>query len=170
MDAVDVPDPALRGEVLNEPDGPVLRFERIVPAGPAAVWEAVTSRDGTAAWSFPLEFEPRAGGSVLFDSGEMGTISGTVVAWDPGALLEYEWGGPEGRWHVRFVIEPAGDSDGSVITFEHLSPDPHHPDYAAGWHWHLDRLEQYLAGDTPAQVPQDEHFEELQRLYSGAEG
>ena len=170
MDAVEVPDPALRGVVVKESDGPVLRFERIVVASPEQVWEALTSREGTAAWAFPLDFEPRAGGSVLFDYGDMGTISGDVIAWDPASLLEYSWGAPEGRWHVRVEVEEAGDGAGSVVTFEHLSPDPHHPDYAAGWHWHLDRLEQHLAGGTPAQVPQDEHFEELQRLYTCAEG
>lgn len=170
MDAVEVPDPALQGVVVSEREGPVLRFERLLAAAPHEVWEAVTAPESTAVWSFPLEFEPRAGGSVVFDAGETGSISGTVVAWDPDSLLEYEWGGPEGRWRVRFVIEEAGDSGGSVLTFEHLSPDPHHPDYAAGWHWHLDRLEQHLAGEMPAQVPHDAHFEELQRLYSGAEG
>lgn len=170
MSHTDVPDPALEGAVELDGTTPVLRFERLLAASPAAVWRALTSPDLTAAWSFAVDFEPRAGGTVRFDAGPMGVVTGDVLAWEEERLLEYAWGGPEGAWHVRCVIEEAGDSEGAILTFEHLSPDPHHPDFAAGWHWHLDRLEQVLAGVTPAQVPQDAHFEELQRLYSGAEG
>lgn len=161
-------DPADQGRVIHQDGMDVLRFERTLAADLRAVWDAVTTLEGTGAWAFPLEFEPRAGGAVTSDLGEYGTMRGDVLAWDELQLLEYAWDAPEGRWHVVIMLDEAGDR--TALTFDHLGPDPHHPDYAAGWHWHLDRLAQYLAGVMPAQVPQDAHFEELQRLYSGGEG
>jgi uncharacterized protein YndB with AHSA1/START domain len=170
MDLADVPRPGDQGTVVLDDGVPVLRFERVVAASPEKLWEALTTSASTAAWAFPVEFEPRSGGTLTFDAGEMGPVTGDVMVWEEQSVLEYAWGGSEGAWHVRFVIEEAGDSGDSVLTFDHLAPDPHHPDFAAGWHWHLDRLEQFLRGETPADVPQDEHFEELQRLYAHAEG
>lgn len=147
-----------------------LRFERVFPAPMSDVWEAVTARDRTAAWSFPTDFEPRVGGTLSFDFGAAGSVEGEVIAWEAPEALEYAWDGPGGRWHVRFELEEAGDGHGTVLSFAHLAPHPHDPEYAAGWHWHLDRLAQHLAGEEPARVDEDEHFHELLRLYSQAEG
>ncbi len=146
----------------------VLRFERSLAASPEQVWAAVTEADATDAWAFRMTLERRPGGTVEFDvDGE--TSSGDVLAYDEPRVLEYAWGGPGGRWHVCLMIDEEGDG-GSLLTFDHLAPDPRDPDFAAGWHWHLDRLEQWLAGERPAQVFSDAHFDELQRLYSLAEG
>lgn len=168
MDTVVDIQPADEGRVIEQDGVEVLRFERRLEAPVRAVWDAVTSLEGTGAWAFPLEFEPRAGGVVTSDLGDDGTMRGDVLAWDELAVLEYAWDAPEGRWHVVIMLDP--DDDGTTLTFDHLGPDPHHPDYAAGWHWHLDRLAQYLAGERPAAVASDAHFEELQRLYSRGEG
>lgn len=154
---------------MIEDDGvSVLRFERRLDAPRAAVWAALTTVEGTAAWAFPLDFEPRVGGTVTSDLGEYGTMRGEVLAWQPDETLEYAWDAPEGRWHLVIMLD---EGDGTtVLTFDHLAPDPHHPDDAAGWHWHLDRLAQHVAGESPAAVGSDEHFDELQRLYAGTEG
>jgi len=147
-----------------------LRFERTYDVSVTEVWSALTEKERTGAWAFATTFEPRAGGTLTFDFGEAGAATGEGIAWEEPSLLEYAWDGPGGRWHVRAEVEEAGDSGGAVLTFAHLAPDPHSAEYAAGWHWHLDRLGQHLAGETPADVPEDEHFHELLRLYSQAGG
>lgn len=160
--------PADEGAVIEVDGISVLRFERMLPAPPVVVWRALTEADATAAWAFRLEIEQRPGGTVVFDAGPQGRIVGDVLACDAPRLLEYAWGGSEGHWHVCFTLDAA--APGSALTFDHLAPDPHAADFAAGWHWHLDRLAQLLRGEVPAAVPSDAHFDELQRLYALAEG
>ncbi|WP_159450211.1 SRPBCC domain-containing protein [Demequina sp. NBRC 110056] len=167
MDDVAPLDPADEGRVIDVDAVAVLRFERSLDAAPDAVWAAITDADATAAWAFRMSLEPRVGGAVTFDTGGE-PASGDVLGYDEGRVLEYAWGGPGGRWHVCFMVD--ADGAGTALTFDHLAPDPRDPDFAAGWHWHLDRLAQHLAGERPAEVFSDEHFEELQRLYARGEG
>lgn len=168
MDAASSLDPAHEGRVLVIDGRDVLRLERDLTAPPTRVWSALTSPEDTGRWSFRATFEGHAGGTVTFDDGEAGTATGVVTAWEEPVALAYEWGEGTMPWRVRMTLAPAGD--GTRLTFDYLAPDPHHPDYAAGWHWHLDRLAQVIAGDEPARVDSDAHFEELQRLYARAEG
>lgn len=160
-------DPAEYGRVIDVDGVAVLRFERRLPYAPHEVWRALVEPDATAAWAFRMELEPRPGGTVRFDAPDT-PIVGDVIACDEPRVLEYAWGGHEGHWHVCFMLD--ADGDGTWLTFDHLAPHPHSPDFAAGWHWHLDRLGELLEGGTPAAVYSDEHFEELQRLYSRGEG
>jgi len=168
MDQVPTIDPADHGRVIHADGTELLRFERSLAATPAAVWEALTTADATEAWAFRATFEPRVGGAVSFDYGEAGGATGEVIAWDEPRVLEYAWDGYGGRWHVCVMVDDA--PGGAALTFDHLAPDPHDPDFAAGWHWHLDRLAQHLAGVTPPAVASDAHFEELQRFYAQAGG
>lgn len=67
-------------------------------------------------------------------------------------------------WHVRFELRQASDA-GTTLVFEHLLPDPGNPEFAAGWHWHLDRLRQLFGGIAPAVVEEDQHFRDLLQYY-----
>jgi uncharacterized protein YndB with AHSA1/START domain len=149
-----------RGQVVVIEGRTLLRFVRQYSTSRADVWSAITEADRTARWSFRAEMEPRVGGALRFDLGEHGEGAGTLLAWDEPSVLEYEWGEPGSTWRVRFELSDDGDG-GTVLTFDHLLPDPRDPSFAAGWHWHLDRLDVHLAGDTPADVVSDGHFDEL---------
>lgn len=79
----------------------VREFE--VDASPGQVWEAITT--GTAAWLWPLEYEPREGGAA--------GLGGEVVAWDPPHRLtsrQEDPGGieglPQSLNQVDNLIEP----------------------------------------------------------------
>ncbi len=141
-----------------------LRFERRLSRLPEVVWQAITDGDLLARWLFRAHFEPRAGGAMAFDYGN-GRSQGTVLAWDEPTQLDYQWGDtPEQpTWRIRFLLSPS--DVGALLAFEHLGPDPEDPQYAAGWHWHLDRLETLVDGGSPATVDSDEHFEDLLRHY-----
>jgi hypothetical protein len=53
-----------------------------------------------------------------------------------------------------------------VLKLEHLAPNPRGPQFAAGWHWYLDRLGRVLAGDPPASVTTDDAFERALAEYT----
>jgi uncharacterized protein YndB with AHSA1/START domain len=149
-----------RGRVVVSDGRTILRFVRRFPTSREDVWSAITDADRTARWSFRAEMEPRAGGALRFDLGDHGEGVGTVLEWDEPSVLEYEWGEPGSEWRVRFELTDDGEG-GTVLTFNHLLPDPSDPSFAAGWHWHLDRLSLHLAGGVPADVVSDEHFDDL---------
>jgi uncharacterized protein YndB with AHSA1/START domain len=142
-----------------------LRFIRRYPVPPTVLWAAITQPDRMARWAFRGELEPRSGGTLRFDYGEAGDTDGTVIEWDEPSVLEYEWAtDTDMPWRVRFELADDG-GDGTVLTFDHLFPDASDPSFAAGWHWHLDRLALYVEGTQPADVATDEHFDELLERY-----
>ena len=154
------------GDVIDIDGQRVLRFIRHLDAARDEVWDAITDRDRLARWAFRGTLEPRAGGSVHFEFGDDEGGRGTVITWNEPSLLEYEWTGGDMHWHIRFALAD-GNSGGTVLTFDHLLPDASQPEFAAGWHWHLDRLVTLLGGGEPADVAEDEHFHELLVHYRG---
>jgi uncharacterized protein YndB with AHSA1/START domain len=165
----DRPDPSHDGH-LTETDGRhILRFVRSFDASITEVWQAITDSDRLARWAFPGTLEQRVGGSVRFDYGDAGEGLGTVLRWDEPTLLEYEWGEGETRWHIRFALSES-ESGGTTLTFDHLLPDATRAEFAAGWHWHLDRLTTVLHGDQPADVGEDDHFRALLSRYRDERG
>lgn len=156
----------IHGGLIDDEGRGVLRFTRHLDASRAAVWDAITDSERLARWAFRGTLEPRVGGSVHFEFGDHGEGRGTVIAWDEPRFLEYEWTGGEMSWHIRFALAESDDG-GTVLTFDHLLPDAAQPEFAAGWHWHLDRLTALLQGDEPADVDEDEHFHELLAHYRG---
>ncbi len=176
----DQPPPDRHGVVVDGAEGvegvegAILRFERRYDAPPSEVWSALTDPERLARWLFRATLEPRPGGTLTFHLGEYGDGSGTVVAWDEPHLLEYRWvetpavaaehAGAAETWWIRFRLRSDGDS--TVLTFEHLSPDPRRPQFAAGWHWYLDRLARVVSGDPPADVTTDEEFDRLMAVYT----
>lgn len=151
---------------LVEADGAeIIRSRRRVAAGLDEVWAAITEPDRTGAWAFRLTLEPRRGGALLFDLGDAGTERGTVIEYDRPTTLEYEWDGfGNTPWRVRFELA-AVDGTSTHLTLDHLLPAGNHAEFAAGWHWHLDRLEVHLAGGTPPVVDSDDRFEDLLARY-----
>lgn len=142
-----------------------VRFVRRYAVSRAELWSAITDPDRMARWAFRGEFEPWRGGTLHFDYGEAGSAHGTVIEWDEPSVLEYEWGADTDMpWHIRFALRDDGEG-GTVLTFDHFLPDPAIPEFAAGWHWHLDRLATHLAGSEPDPVDTDEHFDRLLASY-----
>ena len=167
------PTSGLDGEIVDTPGATALRFERRYDYPIDDVWEAITDTERLGRWMFPMTFERHAGGTLSVDLGELGTVVGRVLVWDEPHHLEYEWQEPAGvgetpdaTWHIRFSLRPDGDA--TILVFEHLLPDARRPEFAAGWHWYLDRLGALLSGNPPAQVETDEAFDELLAGYREA--
>jgi uncharacterized protein YndB with AHSA1/START domain len=87
-----------------EPDRPGRvehRLERTytVPATPERVWAAIATAEGITSWMAPTRLDPRVGGEVEFDLGDL-TSTGVVTDYTPGVRFAYEepWPvlGPDG--------------------------------------------------------------------------
>jgi uncharacterized protein YndB with AHSA1/START domain len=94
---------------MTNPDQPQSvehRFERSydVAATPEQVWNAIATAAGIAAWMAPTRLEPRIGGEVSFDLGDL-TSTGVVTDYTPNQRFAYEEPWPLGD---RVEDIPAG--------------------------------------------------------------
>jgi hypothetical protein len=128
-----------------------IRKEIPLDATPGAVWEAIATAGGLAAWFMPMEIDP---------------ASPTVEAHEPGRRLSVRLPeGPDGSFHAfEYLIEDAGPGR-AVLRFVHrgFTSDDWGDDYetvtGSGWDMYLHTLSQYLS-----------HFAARPALYLEAEG
>jgi uncharacterized protein YndB with AHSA1/START domain len=75
----------------HDPDRVQHRMERTldVTATPEQVWEAIATADGIAVWMVPTRLDPRVGGEVSFDLGDMQS-TGVVTDYSPPRRFAYE--------------------------------------------------------------------------------
>lgn len=142
--------PVYEGVGIVSPSGDAfaVSFERRLSAPVDAVWAAVTDREQLRRWFTDTAIEPRAGGDVLVDFGESGSARGTVLAWEPPHLLEFEWRSEVTPASV-LRIELAPDGDGTRLRLEHRDiPELLAQDLGAGWHAYLDGLADVFDGTS----------------------
>lgn len=133
------------GDVHSTDDATSVRFERTMSASIDRVWRALTEADELSIWLDQTSLQPGAGGSVKIDF-EDGPVHGTVTVWDPPHVLEYTWlieG--ESTSAVRFELLTTGGATRLILAHTML-PNTMGTGYAAGWHAHLDRLDDHLSG------------------------
>jgi uncharacterized protein YndB with AHSA1/START domain len=139
------------GQLRAEGDRCGVRFERRYDATPDEIWSALTEPERLGRWLADVaELELRVGGRFLLrwtDGDGTQETDGTILALEPGRLLELNWTYPgEPDSVARFELEP--DGDGTILVLDHRGlPPAAIAGYGAGWHSHLDSLEAHLAGD-----------------------
>jgi uncharacterized protein YndB with AHSA1/START domain len=133
--------PRAEGQLYVVGDRCAVRFTRRFPVEPPRLWAALTEPAQLAGWLAEATFEPRVGGRIAlrFDDGDV--QESEVLVWEPPRLLEYSWDETVVRWE----LEP--DESGTLLILEHrpLAAGTA-ASYGAGWHSHLDALEQLLGG------------------------
>jgi uncharacterized protein YndB with AHSA1/START domain len=148
------------GRLRAEDDRAGVRFERRYDATPAELWSALTEPERLTRWLANVaELELRVGGRFALVWQEDGQrTDGTVLALEPGRLLELGWTYPgEPDSAVRFEL--SADGDGTVLVLDHRGlPPASIAGYGAGWHSHLDSLEAHLQG---GEADWSARFEEL---------
>ena len=149
------------GQLRAEGDRAGVRFERRYDATPEELWSALTEPDRLARWLADAEIDLRVGGRFHLAWNESdGTqeTDGTILALEPGRLLELNWTYPgEPDSVARFELRP--DGDGTILVLDHRGlPPAAIAGYGAGWHSHLDSLDAHLHG---AQADWSTRFEEL---------
>jgi uncharacterized protein YndB with AHSA1/START domain len=139
------------GTLERRGDHDLIRFERRLSHPVERVWRALTEPDEIAAWLAEADLELREGGTVVLswqntdDEGNTAIARGIVSALEPSRLIEFDT-----DIHGRLRWELVPDGDGTILTFtaEVDLPDDYRTEVLAGWHIHLDHLEEVLAGGT----------------------
>jgi len=140
-----------------------LRYERRYPRPIETVWAALTDPVRLADWMGAALVEPRVGGRYELFTERARPMTGRIVTWEPPALLEFSWDTGDGPASmVRCELTP--DGDGTKLIFIHKGVGF---EWSAlvlpGWHTHLERLENLLAGHAqPMSMPR---WRELQAIY-----
>jgi uncharacterized protein YndB with AHSA1/START domain len=139
------------GTLERRDDHRLIRFERRLAHPVERVWRAITEPDEIAAWLALADLELEEGGRVVLtwqntdDEGNTAVARGTVSALDPPRLLEFD---TDIHGVLRFELSP--DGHGTALTFTAMVdlPDEFETKVIAGWHIHLDHLEEVLDGGT----------------------
>jgi uncharacterized protein YndB with AHSA1/START domain len=146
------PPQALRDGRRTEVSGqPALRFERRLKRPAAAVWSALVEPEALQRWlQAEATIDPHPGGRFhLILGGGSSHTQGRILRWEPPRILEYTW--PEASAGADSVVrfEVFDDHPGSRLVLTHILPEGRDlPDFASGWHWHLDALEWALDGEA----------------------
>ena len=140
-----------RGVVTIEGDGRQrLEFRRSWPDPIEDVWSAVTEPDRLARWIGVYEGERGAGGTGTFAM----THEGGVAAGEPATILECD---PPRRLVIEFAQKDAenmrldldlwAEGGRTVLRFVQFFPAAADVvDWAMGWHWYLDKLDEVVSG------------------------
>ena len=137
------------GTLEIQGDSQVLRFERRLDHPIDRVWAALTQPDELLGWLAEAELDLVEGGDIVLrwqntdDEGNQAVMHGRITRLDPPRLLEYE-----GDIHGLLRWELEEDGDGCVLRFTNVTPAPEEfrTKVLAGWHIHLDHLEDALDG------------------------
>jgi uncharacterized protein YndB with AHSA1/START domain len=121
-----------------------IRFERRLSHPVERPWSALTEP-----WLAIADLELEEGGRVVLtwqntdDEGNTAVARGTVSALDPPRLLEFD---TDIHGRLRWELEPDGDATALTFTAEVELPEEYETKVTAGWHIHLDHLEEVLDG------------------------
>jgi len=142
-----------------------VRFERVLEAPPAKVWDYLTDGEKLGRWFAGGEIEPRLGGEAsltfhhdrLSDTpepiperykGAQGySFTGEITAWEPPRRLAWTWPDDKHPSTVTFELFPHGKGHTRlVLTHSRLPDRKAWIDVMGGWHSHLGILEDLAAG------------------------
>jgi uncharacterized protein YndB with AHSA1/START domain len=152
--------PQPRGILLEDEDGEhaTLTFRRTYRHSPERVWDAIATAEGLREWLMCTHalIEGRVGGRIETVSGPPGyRSSGTIRAWQPPRVFEYEWNVapvpemPHGERAIfRYELTAAGDATELLVTYRRLTRQTARG-FLPGLHSFLDRLEAQLDGRAP---------------------
>jgi len=131
-------------------DTSTLRFERRLAHPVERVWSALTDPDEIEAWLAHAELDLVQGGRVELrwlntdEDGNTAIARGTVSQLDPPRLLELD---TDIHGVLRWELEPDGNATELTFTVVNAMPEEYRTKVIAGWHVHLDFLEDWLTGE-----------------------
>jgi uncharacterized protein YndB with AHSA1/START domain len=141
------------GTIQTRDDGTrVLRYERRLDHPIDRVWAAITDPHEIEAWLARAEVDLREGGKVTLDwlntdeNGERydhSLATGTITRLDPPRLIEFD---TDVHGRLTWELRPEGDQTHLTFSAAVDLPDSDVAMVLAGWHVHLDFLEDALVG------------------------
>ena len=140
---------------LGTIEGNHVRFERLLEAPPAEVWDYLTDSERRSEWFGAGEIEAKIGGKVFLRPGGP-VIRGTVLECDPPKRIAFTWNvymiasddriTPESV--MRFELEERDGKTGLIMSQGPVEPEMLSTT-AAGWHTILDILAAHVADEIP---------------------
>ena len=146
-----------------------IRFERLLPGPVERVWNYLTQPHLRGKWLAAGSMALRKGGDVKLvfnhntltpfdesppdkyrDLGEVSTMHGKITRLDAPRLLSSTWVEEPGESEVTFELSPQDDKVLLTLTHRRLGDDRETLlSIGAGWHTHLNILEDKLNGREP---------------------
>lgn len=168
-------------------DNDTLKLERILPGSIETVWACLTESEHKGKWLSHGDVEPKVGGKVTQrfdhreitdrpepipekykDMGDITTMYGEVLIWEPYTLLSYTWDeGKDGISEVTFELTELEANQVKLVLIHTKVPDS--KDFkigvSAGWHTHLNILRNMLEGKDrgsfwSVHMPLEEEYEQ----------
>ena len=155
-------DLAVRNDFAVLDNDQTLHVERILPGPIERVWAYLTESDLRRQWLAAGEMEGRVGSGfeLLWRNDQLSDDPGNrpegfgnehrleseITAFDPPRKLAFTWGNTGG---VTFDLEPSGDAVLLRVTHRRIADPSSQLNISAGWHAHLDVLENRLEGEAP---------------------
>jgi uncharacterized protein YndB with AHSA1/START domain len=122
----------------------VLRYERLLKHPIERVWAALTDPQQMEEWWARAEVELTEGGRARIEWLNSDAVAeGHVTRLEPRRLIEFDTE-PHGR--LLWELQPDGDGTQLTLTVTNAIPDEYRAQTLAGWHVHLDFLEDALDG------------------------
>ena len=131
------------------------------------IWAALTVPERIADWFADVELlEPRLGGAIHLHFPEVNVrIQGRITEFDPPHVLTWTWPKPEGgESTVTFRLERDGDGCRLTLIEAGLTPKDG-PGNAAGWHAHLEALEDAADGKRTPWAKLIEREQAVNQIY-----
>jgi uncharacterized protein YndB with AHSA1/START domain len=144
---------AADGTLETRGDTSVLRYERHLRHPIDRVWRAITEPDEIEAWLARADIELAQEGRVELEwlnTDENGkryegsVVTGTITALEPPNLVEYD---TDVHGRLRWELQPAADGTDLTLKVTNAFPEGALTKTMAGWHVHLDFLEEALEGE-----------------------
>jgi uncharacterized protein YndB with AHSA1/START domain len=148
-----------------------VRFERRLSHPIDRVWAAITEPNEIEAWLASAELEPAPGGRVRLEwlnTGDEEVVArGTVTAIDPPRLLTLD---TDAHGTLTWELRESGDATDLTLTVVLAMPDEHVTMNVAGWHVHLDFLDDWLDDGTRVDWPNwpRERWEAIHERYEAS--
>lgn len=149
-------------------DSQSVRFERLLPHPIERVWAYLTDAALRARWLASGEMDIQTGGALrlTFRNPPIGgradgtasdeaqledyTFTGRVLRCEEPCILSHTWDEKDGtESEVTYELAHDGDCTRLTVTHRRLSDASLRTDVAAGWHTHLNALEDVLLGRSP---------------------
>ena len=137
----------LYGVLTRSGDTCAVRFERDYATSPDDLWSALTEPDRIARWLSPVEpvkgaLGPGGEAVVHFDDGDARFAIDTCT---PPSSFQVRWRHATHDTVVSAKIQDLGEGGSRLVLVHARLTEKQAPDYAGGWHWHLDTLDGVLA-------------------------
>jgi uncharacterized protein YndB with AHSA1/START domain len=132
------------GTIETRDDRYVLRYDRRLRHPIDTVWDALTDPDRVEEWLARAEVELAEGGRVRLEwlNGDA-VAEGHISRLEPPHAIEFD---TDIHGRMLWELQPDGDGTRLTLTVTAAIPDDHLASVRAGWHVHIDFLEDALDG------------------------